>query len=415
MAQHIEVTPYNHAWPQMYEREKSLILQVLGGETEAIYHIGSTAVPGLAAKPIIDIMVAVRDIDRADRRQREFEAIGYECLGEFGMPGRRYLRKGGDQRTHQIHIFEEGNQKDILRHLAVRDYLRLHQETRQAYGELKARLAQLFPEDIEGYCDGKDSFVKAMEGEALAWYERTMGAAHLFHEWQETMILSCLQEHMGAIATDGSFPPKSACVAVGDFAFFAGVPRANLIGEAGASLLIPRTGDWNPLIEEVFGHNVKKEQRYAIKKEPQVFEVRRLKTFAEQIPHGYEIRQIDEDLYAQIMEEPELQDLCHQFEDGADYMKRGIGFAAVMGGSVVAGASSYTIYSEGIEIEVDTKKAYRRQGLALACASRLILECLKRGLYPSWDAHDMRSVALAEKLGYHMDRPYTTYCICADK
>jgi hypothetical protein len=77
----------------------------------------------------------------------------------------------------------------------------------------------------------------------------------------------------------------------------------------------------------------------------------------------------------------------------------------------VSGASSYTFYDNGIEIEIDTKCEYRSRGLALACASGLILECLDRGLYPSWDAHDLRSVALAEKLGYHRDQAYVTYII----
>ncbi|MNI84792.1 GNAT acetyltransferase [compost metagenome] len=78
-------------------------------------------------------------------------------------------------------------------------------------------------------------------------------------------------------------------------------------------------------------------------------------------------------------------------------------------GLQVAGASSYSVYNEGIEIEIDTKPEFRNRGLATACGAKLILECLERGLYPGWDAQDLRSVALAEKLGYHMDYPYTTY------
>ena len=78
---------------------------------------------------------------------------------------------------------------------------------------------------------------------------------------------------------------------------------------------------------------------------------------------------------------------------------------------LVCGASSYTVYNKGIEIEIDTKEGYRRKGLALVCASKIILECLSRELYPSWDAANRESVALAEKLGYHFDNEYVTYAI----
>lgn len=100
----------------------------------------------------------------------QFAAVGYEYLGEFGLPRRRYLRKGGDERTHQIHIFGLESEAQIVRHLALRDYLRGHDTT--AYAQLKRQLAQRFPYDIEGYCDGKDALVKELEQQALAWYDQ---------------------------------------------------------------------------------------------------------------------------------------------------------------------------------------------------------------------------------------------------
>lgn len=134
-------------------------------------HIGSTAVKGLAAKSIIDIMPVVTNISLVDKHNKEFVAIGYECMGEFGIEGRRYFRKGGDNRTHQIHIFEQSNHKDINRHIAVRDFLRTHPDIALEYGELKMELAYRFSEDIEGYCTGKDAFVKQLEKDALLWYQ----------------------------------------------------------------------------------------------------------------------------------------------------------------------------------------------------------------------------------------------------
>ena len=122
MAQHIIVVDYDPCWEQKYLAEAKTIRAILGENCTAIFHIGSTAVKGLKAKPIIDIMPVVRDIAAVDEKQGAFEGIGYEYLGEFGMARRRYLRKGGDERTHQVHIFQETDRANIERHLAVRRF-----------------------------------------------------------------------------------------------------------------------------------------------------------------------------------------------------------------------------------------------------------------------------------------------------
>lgn len=170
MPQHVIVVPYNPRWPCLYEREAAEIRRILGSLLVSIHHIGSTAVPGLAAKPIIDILPVVSDIRAMDPLRASFEGIGYAYMGEFGIPGRRYLRKGGDERTHHLHIFGQDSREEIRRHLAVRDYLRTHPETALAYGNLKRTLAKRYPFDIDGYCDGKDAFVKVLERTALGWY-----------------------------------------------------------------------------------------------------------------------------------------------------------------------------------------------------------------------------------------------------
>ena len=172
MPQHIIVRKYDSAWKQSYESEKELISSILGDNLVAIDHIGSTAVEGLSAKPIIDIMPVVKDLEEADRVSDAFQKIGYEYLGEFGIHGRRYLRKGGDERTHQIHIFKADDQYNIERHLAVRDYLRSHPREARQYGEFKSKLALQFPYDIDGYCDGKENFVRQLECKAVEWYRK---------------------------------------------------------------------------------------------------------------------------------------------------------------------------------------------------------------------------------------------------
>lgn len=172
MPQHIVVVDYDPLWPLLFRKEADAISRILGDNLVLIHHIGSSSVPFLAAKPIIDIMPVVKDLSGVDAVSEEFVKLGYEYLGEFGIKGRRYLRKGGQERTHQIHIFQMEDDTNILRHLAFRDYLRSHRDVAMEYAELKKDLAARFPYDMDGYCDGKDAFVKKIENLALAEYSK---------------------------------------------------------------------------------------------------------------------------------------------------------------------------------------------------------------------------------------------------
>ena len=165
----IKVVKYNPDWVRQFELESSQLKKMLGDELVHIHHIGSTAVPGLQAKPVIDIILEVRAIQNLDNRKIQFEALGYEVMGEYGIPGRRYFRKGGDHRTHHIHAFQVDD-SNILRHLAFRDYLIEHDEIAKEYGALKVLIAKRCNNNNEQYCDEKDAFVKEHEQKALAWY-----------------------------------------------------------------------------------------------------------------------------------------------------------------------------------------------------------------------------------------------------
>ena len=166
----VEVVAYNPNWKKNFALESSQIAKALGKNVVFIHHIGSTAIPNIYAKPIIDFLVEVRDIDRVNEKNAAMEVLGYEALGEFGLVGRRYFRKENPPgiRTHHVHTFQVGS-PEIERHLAFRDYLIAHPEDAQKYGELKLELAQKYPEDIEGYMDGKDEFVKEVEKKAIQW------------------------------------------------------------------------------------------------------------------------------------------------------------------------------------------------------------------------------------------------------
>ncbi len=164
----VEVVPYDPSWKEAYCEEAHKILEVLGSELLEIHHIGSTSIPGIYAKPIIDILGGARKIEDIDKYTDAMARIGYEAWGEFGLPGRRFFVKGVPKRTHNLHIFEAGN-TEITRHLAFRDYMIAHPADAQQYSELKKELAEKHKGDIDGYCDGKDAFVKAMERKAIEW------------------------------------------------------------------------------------------------------------------------------------------------------------------------------------------------------------------------------------------------------
>lgn len=233
--------------------------------------------------------------------------------------------------------------------------------------------------------------------------------APLFSRWEETLVWSCLQGCMGYATADNDEDPTAAMITVGDFCFLAGVPNALLTEQAAAPILVPRNEAWGQVIESVWGDRVEKALRYAIKKEPDVFSRSKLMEYAADLPESCKLKLFDREIYENALKENWSRDFCSLFSDSRDYQERGLGVAVICNGELVSGASSYSVYHGGIEIEVDTKPEFRQKGFACACCAGLILECCKRGLYPSWDAHDLRSVALAEKLGYHMDSPYTVY------
>src|SRR5205085_5583576 len=117
-----------------------------------IRHIGSTAIPDIYAKPVLDLLVEVRDITEVDGQSSAMESLGYEVMGEYGIPGRRYFRKDNREgiRTHHIHAFEAGS-AEAGRHLAFRNYMITHPVDAQRYSELKRKLAEKHPQSIDEY------------------------------------------------------------------------------------------------------------------------------------------------------------------------------------------------------------------------------------------------------------------------
>lgn len=197
----IEVVPYNPNWPRSYEAEAEKIEGMLGTNCVKIYHIGSTAVPGLAAKPIIDIMIVVKDILEIDSQLAAFEGLGYTAKGEHGIPFRRYFYKGDDMRTHNIHVYEEGS-VEIDRHIHFREYLKTNPDVSQEYESLKMALAKQYPNDINAYSNGKDAFIHEIDQKANLNKLRIVVACTA-REWKSVKQFRC--QHFLETGSDALF------------------------------------------------------------------------------------------------------------------------------------------------------------------------------------------------------------------
>ena len=167
------VVPHDPNWKSAFELEARALFSVASACRLTLHHIGSTSIPGILAKPIIDLLGVVADLDQLDVCSLAIESLGYEAMGELGIEGRRYFRKvdSNGTRTHHLHVFEMGS-PHIERHLAFRDYLRHHPDIATKYSDLKTSLTREKPATWDGYVDGKASFVEAIEKDAVVWFRQ---------------------------------------------------------------------------------------------------------------------------------------------------------------------------------------------------------------------------------------------------
>jgi GrpB-like predicted nucleotidyltransferase (UPF0157 family) len=169
MTDSIIIVDYNPHWPQLFAEEQALIRQTVGDLLLRIEHVGSTAVPGLGAKPIIDIAATAHNLVEVVAQAELFQTIGYLYMPEYEafIPERRYFRKGFPARTHHLHVVAPDS-AFWKRHLAFRDYLRAHPEIARDYYELKLKLAAQYGADRDGYTNAKTEFIRSIEAKAMA-------------------------------------------------------------------------------------------------------------------------------------------------------------------------------------------------------------------------------------------------------
>jgi len=174
----VELLPHSPNWASMACAESARLHRTLGDVLLAVHHIGSTSIPGILAKPIVDLIPVVTNLDAFDQAMPRMTSVGYECLGEFGIVGRRYCRRFDlvtGKRLFQLHFFAR-NSSEIERHLAFANYLRAYPAIAKEYESQKIRAAALYPDDTAKYNNAKNDWIKRVEQEALAW--AALGTRH---------------------------------------------------------------------------------------------------------------------------------------------------------------------------------------------------------------------------------------------
>ncbi|MDM5227388.1 GrpB family protein [Cytobacillus sp. NJ13] len=164
----IRLTEFSDNWALMFQKEAEFLKTIFEDEIIKCEHFGSTSVRGMKAKPVIDMMCIVKDIEKIDESNEKMKKLGYEAAGEWGITGRRLFRKGGENRSHHLHFYQFDNPQ-IERHLVFRDYLRTHPSEAARYTIFKEELVKRFDNTSE-YSQAKKAFVKEMEQKALVWF-----------------------------------------------------------------------------------------------------------------------------------------------------------------------------------------------------------------------------------------------------
>ena len=232
-------------------------------------------------------------------------------------------------------------------------------------------------------------------------------------------LRAAIEGNMGKAWTDNKEKPSIGIVLVADFCHLLGSIKSEedehkvkgLLDRCKGKIIVVEEISWVSILEKYYPASLRSFKRFAMKRELGTFKINVLECFINSIEQELKIERINKDLYHEVIEDPFMADCCSNFSSVEDFYENGMGYVIMHNGAIISGASSYS-YCEGfIDITIGTKEDFRQKGLALACASKLILECIEKNIYPVWDAVNMRSVSLAEKLGYRFDREYKVYSI----
>ncbi len=171
----VRIVDHDAGWPAAADAELRRVKLALGDVAVRLEHVGSTAVPGLAAKPIVDLLVCVDSMEPRRRYVEPLERLGYLFAPAPGSPDRHFFAKPPQRpRTHHVHVVEAGSRHE-LRHVALRDFLRAHPDEAARYGALKREVVARHPQDRLAYIEGKEPYIRALERRAVAWARSHLG------------------------------------------------------------------------------------------------------------------------------------------------------------------------------------------------------------------------------------------------
>lgn len=237
----------------------------------------------------------------------------------------------------------------------------------------------------------------------------------------DSCIISALQGYMGRAFVENIKDRAMSMIVQGDFVFPSGdetrfdpeiadqmLKGLEFLDNFAELLIVPQNKAWHEFL--LSKSDMKVIKRYSLHKiKLEEFDLNNLKELAGQLPVEYHFARMDEAIATQALSSNWSSDFVSNFESAKDFVQRGIGIAIMKENELVCGATSYTVYNQGIEVEIATKPEYCKQGLATMCGARLVIECIKESRQVNWDAANLTSVKIAKKLGYTFQGEYDTF------